>query len=121
MKRGDIGLCNLVQKRQQKTRKTDQVFRLGGEEFLVVLTDTDALQAFNIAQSLRISIATTASFGLAMLSCEMDRQQWLNKTDKYRYKAKQTERNKVVTPMPTPVITHQKRNRLNSKSPLATV
>jgi len=111
---GDITLCNLVNKLQQVTRKTDKVFRIGGEEFLVVLTDTDPQQALAIAQSLRVSvneilvpdtaIAITASFGLSMLSPEMDCKQWLSDADKSLYKAKQTGRDKVVSNISTPTI-----------------
>jgi len=102
-----------VQKLQQKTAETDQVFRVDGEVFLMVLTDTNAQQALSIAQSLRVSInealnpntsiAITASIGLSMLPSDMDRKQSL-KMPTYAYT--KPNRHIVVTPMPTLAITN---------------
>lgn len=44
---------------QKQIRNSDHIGRLGGEEFGVVLTNTNAIQAFDVAERIRLSISST--------------------------------------------------------------
>ena len=93
-------------------RKTDLPARYGGEEFIVILQDTDARAASDMAETLRGAIAAaaiphkgspfgvvTASFGVAVyepgavLSSE---QALIGLADDALYRSKQTGRNRVT-------------------------
>jgi diguanylate cyclase (GGDEF)-like protein len=83
--------------------------RLGGEEFALLLPETDNQEAFEVAQRLRIAVSITdliiedypalqltISIGVSSLSqnCN-DLDLLLDLADKALYKAKNTGRNKV--------------------------
>lgn len=97
-----IDLANLLTKR---VRKTDRVFRYGGEEFVILARNTALEDAAVIAEQLRAQIelelrdpegTLTASFGLAQLNDGESLEDWFNRADKAVYKAKQLGRNCVV-------------------------
>lgn len=86
------------------SRRTDEVGRWGGEEFLVVCRDTDLAGACALAQSLRERIAShcfegvgyrTASFGVAQLADGEDVGSMMSRTDVALYRAKRTGRDRV--------------------------
>lgn len=86
-------------------RKTDKVFRFGGEEFVVLARNTVIEDAAVIAEQLRAQIelelrdpegSLTASFGLAQLAPDEKMEDWFNRADKAIYQAKQLGRNCVV-------------------------
>jgi diguanylate cyclase (GGDEF)-like protein len=54
---GDVALCTVAQTIHDSLRVEDTVGRWGGEEFLAVLTDTDAQGALVVAERLRAAIA----------------------------------------------------------------
>jgi diguanylate cyclase (GGDEF)-like protein/PAS domain S-box-containing protein len=56
---GDAVLRSLVQACQTALRPIDMVVRWGGEEFLVVLPDTDAVAAMSAAERVRVALAAT--------------------------------------------------------------
>jgi diguanylate cyclase (GGDEF)-like protein len=56
---GDAVLCALVNESQKAQRAVDMLVRRGGEEFLVVLPDTDADAAMVTAERLRAALAET--------------------------------------------------------------
>ncbi|MFV9504133.1 MAG: GGDEF domain-containing protein [Oscillochloridaceae bacterium umkhey_bin13] len=56
---GDAALCHAVQRILVSVRPYDWVGRWGGEEFLVVLPDTDVAQAQLVAERIRLHVATT--------------------------------------------------------------
>ncbi|MDZ7761522.1 MAG: diguanylate cyclase [Desulfovermiculus sp.] len=91
----------------------DWVFRYGGEEFLIVLPETDLQGAFSLAERIRqeIEMATilwqeklvmiTASFGLAAFdprisNKDMKLDSLIGQADRTLYKAKAQGRNTVV-------------------------
>ena len=102
---GDRVLCRLVDTLGARLRKPDLLFRSGGEEFLLLLADTDAEGARSLAETLRQAIArsplldgepVTASFGVAAHLSGEDAEAWLRRCDHALYAAKAAGRNCVV-------------------------
>lgn len=102
---GDGVLIHLAELLTRRVRKTDRVFRFGGEEFVVLARNTTLEDAAVIAEQLRAQIALelrdpdgrlTASFGLAQLQEGEPLEDWFNRADKAVYQAKQLGRNCVV-------------------------
>ena len=90
---------------QSSIRKNDILGRLGGEEFGVVLPDTDIEGARIFAERLRETIqvnhaghkaAATVSIGLTQAKPGMDMKTILQKADEALYRSKDTGRNKVT-------------------------
>ncbi len=91
---------------RETIRKTDIAGRYGGEEFGVILVDTDAKNSLILAERLREKIAAitvvydgmeikyTISIGIAELSKETeDYKAWLEQSDKALYYCKEHGRN----------------------------
>lgn len=102
---GDIVLVELANLLTRRVRKTDRVFRFGGEEFVVIARNTKLAEALLIAEQLRVQIeielndpdgALTASFGCAELGVNETLEDWFVRADKAVYQAKQQGRNCVV-------------------------
>ena len=89
--------------------------RFGGEEFAVVLADSSAAEAFEIAEQLRTAVAqqslalrssgarlgnVTVSLGLAMLRKGDDEQALVERADAALYRAKQEGRNRTCVDQP---------------------
>ncbi|MGZ5027591.1 MAG: GGDEF domain-containing protein, partial [Methylobacter sp.] len=106
---GDIVLQTLSHILRETLRSIDIIGRWGGEEFVILLPETDAQEAAEIAERLReaidhakVTLATglplhfTASIGIATLK-EKDTNIdiLLNYADEALYQAKNTGRNKV--------------------------
>jgi diguanylate cyclase len=77
---GDKVLCHVAEQLRDGTRSTDLVARIGGEEFVVLLPQTDIEAAMVLAQKLRrqlrdspaqvssdLQVSITASFGVACM------------------------------------------------------
>jgi len=85
----------------------DWVVRLGGEEFLIVLPETDETAALHTAERLRHllesepvrfdgqSISMTASFGVVQARPEEDGSALILRADALLYQAKAAGRNRV--------------------------
>ncbi|MFU8789882.1 MAG: PAS domain S-box protein [Methylobacter sp.] len=109
-KGGDLVLKKLAIICQQVLREVDIVGRVGGEEFAVLLPETDKDQAIEVAERLREAIASTevaienglpvrftVSIGVTSLKGEnKNLDVLLNSADKALYQAKNSGRNKVV-------------------------
>ncbi len=106
---GDIVLQSMVQSAQGRLRGTDTIGRLGGEEFAVLMPETELSAATEVANRLRQSIAAqeislgksslsiTVSIGVAALHPEdADIDALLHRADTALYQAKQGGRNRVV-------------------------
>lgn len=102
---GDGVLIDLAGLLGKRVRKTDRIFRFGGEEFVVLARTTALEDAVVIAEQLRAQIelelrdpegTLTASFGLAQLAPDEKLEDWFNRADKAVYQAKQLGRNCVV-------------------------
>ena len=106
---GDAVLHRLVEIGQEAVRKTDIFGRVGGEEFAIVLPETDLAGAQVFAEKLRMSaeaaeihwegetIRFTVSIGLGVVTdADQSEQQALSRADKALYQAKQSGRNRVA-------------------------
>ena len=86
-------------------RGGDIVFRVGGEEFLAILYNTNNENALKVAEELRHefeqlplipSHTVTISIGLSNLQPDINWKQWMKHGDENLYKAKSNGRNQVV-------------------------
>ena len=102
---GDKVLVELSKLVGSLMRKTDFVGRWGGEEFLVILTETDSEAAQVIAQRFRAKIEETrflekysiaASFGVSTYDISGSLQGLLEYADIALYQAKDGGRNQVI-------------------------
>ena len=102
---GDKILQQITSLVRQRIRKSDLVARWGGEEFILLLPDSELDEAIKVAEMLRKVIDKeyfegvgniTCSFGVAMLEENEDAEHLLNRADELLYKAKTSGRNKVV-------------------------
>jgi diguanylate cyclase len=111
---GDDVLIRFSALVKKHSRKTDRFFRMGGEEFLLLLPDADAASLPLIAEHHRSHIeanlhcnekAATVSIGAAMLLPGENQQQWLARADAALYAAKNNGRNCVVIATETAIHT----------------
>jgi diguanylate cyclase (GGDEF)-like protein len=106
---GDKYLAESVNLIQTFLRDSDAICRTGGEEFLILLPDTDLIDAEHIANRIRLAIdnmvikiddqivRTTVSLGLTMMrKSDTDVKDVLNRADRGLYGAKHSGKNKVV-------------------------
>ncbi len=105
---GDQVLRACVHRLRENLRPYDHVFRYGGEEFLIVIPDTDLetgwhaierirerMAAAPLAQAGRKAIFATASFGVAMVDPDASIEESMDRADKMMYAAKRAGRNCV--------------------------
>ena len=102
---GDDVLIDFSNYIRENSRKMDRFFRMGGEEFVLLLPGADANSLHTIIehhckyieQHLRCRDETiTVSIGGAILKSGEDRQEWLARADAALYAAKQAGRNCTV-------------------------
>ena len=104
---GDFVLRSLAETFVECIRSSDIVFRYGGEEFVVILSNTDIDGATRLARRIRAAIeqtvfayagsdiSMTVSAGVANLTSEDGIIDLLDKADQALYRAKQHGRNRV--------------------------
>lgn len=85
-----------------RIRVTDSLYRIGGEEFVVVLEGADLSRAVHLAEQLRTLVyanelvpdhAVTISLGVAELKKGENGNDWLHRADEALYRAKDAGRN----------------------------
>ncbi len=106
---GDTVLRRVANVMQAETRDVDLTVRLGGEEFAILLPETDTAGARRLAERVReaieattiesgkAAIRITASFGLACFPETAESSQLLLEADRRLYDAKRAGKNRVVT------------------------
>jgi diguanylate cyclase (GGDEF)-like protein len=105
--RGDVLLKEIATALGATTRTTDVAGRYGGDEFVVVLPDTDAMQAQTVAERLAASVRdaasrfdatrpVTASVGVALAEGSDTVAALLRRADENAYRAKQNGGDRVV-------------------------
>ena len=101
---GDRVLQQFVELAQQAVRLTDRLFRFGGEEFVLLMPNTDALGIelsmshlrTKLRDSLRVNDRNvTVSMGGAKLRHSESPEAWLARADAALYRAKQAGRNRL--------------------------
>jgi len=107
-KSGDKALKVIAQLLAKQCRKTDFVARFGGEEFVMLLPDTDVEKALSVAEKLRASvekasfrasgdvISITLSGGISQIITGDTHETLFERADQALYKAKQSGRNQCV-------------------------
>jgi diguanylate cyclase (GGDEF)-like protein len=110
---GDVVLKETAAICKAAIRKNDVLGRYGGEEFVIVLPDTDQRTAAELAERLRIAVQNnvfnievegrvvahrqTMSMGVSQMSPDMQTiEAFLESADKKLYQSKQTGRNKIT-------------------------
>lgn len=106
---GDTALQHLAKVIQATVRPTDVVSRFGGEEFVILLPDTDLDQAVTTIQRLQRALTKqffmgnndrlliTFSAGVALLKNNEKETSVLHRADQSMYLAKKTGKNRVMT------------------------
>ncbi len=102
---GDHAIRETAQLLRQISRDTDDLFRFGGEEFVLLLGGTDAAGAAVIAERIRHqvearwkqSLQLTVSIGVAELAADENLLSWLERADVALYEGKRGGRNCVRT------------------------
>jgi len=103
--KGDSVLKGIVSLVGKRSRKLDLLFRIGGEEFMLLLPDTQEAAAAVVAEQLRSSIAeaplldgrqVTVSAGVSELQPGESLDSWMKHADDALYAAKKAGRNRVV-------------------------
>lgn len=109
---GDKVIISLSNNLTSHVRESDIISRLGGEEFAIILPNTDINNAKNKAEEIRIAIESltintdtdsqlnfTVSIGVSSLNFDLDSnfETILKKSDEALYEAKESGRNKVIS------------------------
>lgn len=102
---GDQVLVDFVELLRGRTRKSDQLFRMGGEEFVLLLRDTDRAQMEVVLHKLHRAVQeslggiggpVTVSIGGTQLRSGDGWADWLSRADAAMYRAKNEGRDRVV-------------------------
>lgn len=107
---GDHVLCEVASLIASQLRKSDLIGRIGGEEFVVLMPNTNIDGAYILAEKLRVSVATAQNFvpfdslrGVAIsigiaydLRSDASVIDMQKRADMAMYQAKQQGRNRVV-------------------------
>ncbi|WP_198264756.1 GGDEF domain-containing protein [sulfur-oxidizing endosymbiont of Gigantopelta aegis] len=105
---GDAVLKQMTKCVKECTRTSDAMFRYGGEEFNLLLNNTDLSGAQELAERIRQHIETTAcehegqsthitvSIGISILNDDDNQASFFKRADNGLYQAKKNGRNQVV-------------------------
>ena len=103
---GDKVLKDLTRVVVESTRKSDSVFRIGGEEFAIISPGTNAEGAFNLAEKVRKNVENyrfdtlnkvTLSLGVAEFYKDITKNELYQRADKSLYLSKNKGRNRTET------------------------
>jgi diguanylate cyclase (GGDEF)-like protein len=107
---GDEVLVQVADLIRSSTRMDDRFFRLGGEEFGLLLPGANATSLMNVAEKLRLAVErevqchgrnVTISIGAAPFHPGESPADWLGRADAAMYEAKRNGRNRTVLKVPT--------------------
>lgn len=106
---GDLVIKETARQISCQLRETDSFGRYGGEEFLIVLPNTNAAEAMQVAEKIRTTVAETTigeqnlrvtiSLGVSdtLIDPSKSQDEMLHKVDLALYKAKENGKNCTVT------------------------
>jgi len=109
---GDLVIKETARQITSQLRETDSFGRYGGEEFLIVLPNTNAAEAMQVAEKIRTTVAETTigeqnlrvtiSLGVSdtLIDPSKSQDEMLHKVDLALYKAKENGKNCTVTYTP---------------------
>lgn len=101
---GDKVIKEIVAIIDQNSREVDMLFRVGGEEFILLMNDIEILDAHNFAEKLRKIIEAsriienhpiTVSVGISKPFQNLSSNTWMKNADIALYEAKTSGRNQV--------------------------
>lgn len=101
---GDETLISVANILKNNIRATDIVGRWGGEEFIIIVTETNIEDTQLLSEKIRSAIETyhfneighkTASFGVSSLDSGDTKESLIQKADQALYKAKRNGRNRI--------------------------
>jgi len=101
---GDEVLQILTDTLKDKLRQTDAIFRVGGEEFIVILSGQELFEAEVVAEKLRLAVydtvfnevgKVTISLGVTQMNENDEKARLLVRVDEALYNAKESGRNRV--------------------------
>lgn len=101
---GDEILRRIAHRIESRVRLTDGLFRIGGEEFVVIAAGEPLDGARQLAEQLRETVETnepvpgipvTVSIGVAEIRRDESHEDWLDRADEAMYSAKRSGRNMV--------------------------
>jgi diguanylate cyclase (GGDEF)-like protein len=102
---GDDVLKRLVRVVARRTRRVDVLFRIGGEEFAVLLAGAAGADALAVGEDIRACVerarllgarAVTISIGISELADGQSARDWIVEADEALYAAKRRGRNRVA-------------------------
>jgi diguanylate cyclase (GGDEF)-like protein len=105
---GDFTLASIAKRIKENLRGSDMLFRIGGEEFVILLNGTDMAGAELLAERIRASIEhhilafgmetikITVSLGVSTLLKDDGADTFIKRADAAMYKAKKAGRNRVM-------------------------
>ncbi len=101
---GDLVLKGMGELIAEQTGGSDHAFRIGGEEFLLVLYDTGTDASWQVSERIRVAIESapllsagrvTASIGFAQLKDGEDWRRLVRRSSDFAHRAKSQGRNRV--------------------------
>ncbi len=101
---GDQILIRLTETIKKYIRRTDELYRYGGEEFVLLVNGASLIKAAELAEKIRVLIENTklssktkvtASFGVAEVQRHESSSKWLARADDALYRAKRAGKNRV--------------------------
>ena len=100
---GDQLLKTIAKIIKQSVREADIVCRYGGDEFAVVLPETDLTEAKIVAEKIRKIVSElvlkhpiTVSIGVSQSASNTDTHDLIQRADSYLYEAKKQGKNKIA-------------------------
>jgi diguanylate cyclase (GGDEF)-like protein len=105
-RRGDIVLAELSSRIKKHIRKSDLFFRIGGEEFAILVSSDDEKEVIEFAKKIRKiveeklfdgNLKVTISVGVGVLNGDKDSISLFNRIDRYTYISKQNGKNRVTS------------------------
>ncbi len=106
---GDQILISVADAIQTRIRASDSLFRYGGDEFVVVVSDADSSVAIGIAEDFRALVEAneamtgsmvSISLGVAQFAVDETAQEWFRRADEALFDAKRAGRNQVLMSRP---------------------
>lgn len=103
---GDKIIAEFAHLLESRLRRTDLLFRFGGEEFVILLPHTPLAKGIQLAESLRTAVEChpfaqdrhlTTSAGISELQRQESPDSWLDRADRALYQAKEQGRNRVIS------------------------